>query len=171
MSEPFLSEIQMYGFNFAPQGWATCDGQLLPISQNQALFSLLGTMYGGDGRTTFGLPDLRSRAPMHFGQGPGLSNRPQGQKSGSETHTITPNEMPSHSHDLMATNTNATADRPGGELPASAEVNAYGSGGTSSMSSRAVGSHSPGGQAHNNMQPYLTINFCIALTGQFPSRN
>ena len=118
MSEPFVGEIRMFAGNFAPRGWAYCDGQLLAVSQNDALFSLFGTIYGGDGRTTFGLPDLRGRFPIHAGQGPGLSNRRLGSKGGAETVTVTANQLPSHTHPIKGTNDNATASDPAGQLPA-----------------------------------------------------
>ena len=172
MSEPFLSEIQMFGFGFAPRGWATCDGQLLPISQNQALFSILGTIYGGDGRTTFALPELRGRVPIHKGTGTGLSTRTLGSKGGQENHMLTPAEMPSHTHTLMGSHTNATDNDAAGNLPAISEPDVYApSGAASGMNSSAIASASGGGQSHTNMQPFLAVFFCIALQGVFPSRN
>ena len=180
--QPFIGQIQPYGFNFAPRGWAMCEGQLLPISQNQALFSLYGTMYGGDGRTTFALPDLRGRVMMHFGQGAGLPDFRQGSKSGATEVILNSNQMPNHNHTgaLNAgtgTATTGTADgnalahetRSSGDVP-----DIYVSGVTPSIAmhagSIAVG-NTGGGQAHNNMQPYLVINICCALQGIFPSRN
>lgn len=167
MSEPFLAEIRMVGFNFPPRGWAFCDGQILPINQNQSLYSLLGTTYGGDGRTTFALPDLRGRVPMH--EGP---NHRQGQKSGEEAHTLSQAELPQHKHVAQATQ--AAADRPiptGGYLADTAPSELYS--GPENLAPMKVGTiaNAGGGQAHNNMQPYLAINFCIALQGLFPSRN
>ena len=169
--EPFLGEIMMFAGNFAPRGWALCNGQLLPIAQNTALFSLLGTTYGGNGQTTFALPDLRGRAPIHVGQGPGLSDRVLGQYGGEETHTLTWNEMPNHSHPAYAHAENGTSDTPTGLLPARnpAGVPQYAAGADVTMSPEAIG-NAGGGQPHDNMQPYLVINFCIALQGVFPSQ-
>ena len=154
MSEPFLAEVRMVGFNFAPRGWAFCDGQILPINQNQSLYSLLGTTYGGDGRTSFALPDLRGRTPIHVGDNGSGTHFSEGQKSGEETHTLSVNEMPQHRHVLQATNQEPDA-------PFSAPAT-FGSGSVANTG---------GSQAHNNMQPYLAVNFCIALQGLFPSRN
>ena len=165
MAEPFLGEITMVGFNFAPRGWALCDGQILPINQNQSLYSLLGTTYGGDGRTTFALPDLRGRASMHKGQG-----HPLGQRGGSEEVTLT--EMPEHTHQLVATNAVGNNASPTGNLLArpAGPYRLYGNAGNLvDLASNAISS--VGGQGHTNMQPILTINFCIALQGLFPSRN
>lgn len=164
MAEPFLAEIRLVGFNFAPRGWAFCDGQILPINQNQSLYSLLGTTYGGDGRTSFALPDLRGRTPIHKSDGHQL-----GQKSGEETHTLSAAEMPQHDHVFNASSSLANSEEPDGRVAGAAL--AYGAA-TSMVSMSpnsvlAVG----GSQAHDNMQPYLTINFCIALQGLFPSRN
>lgn len=173
MSEPFLAEVRMVGFNFAPRGWAFCDGQILPINQNQSMYSLLGTTYGGDGRTSFALPDLRGRTPIHVGRSNGGQHHTEGQKSGEETHTLSANEMPMHDHVLQAAPTNSTTNSPGGNYLAQA-LNLYvpGSQNPPSVQLRAgtvlnVG----GGQAHENMQPYIALNFCIALQGLFPSRN
>ena len=166
MSEPFLAEIRIVGFNFAPRGWAFCDGQILPINQNQSLYSLLGTTYGGDGRTSFALPDLRGRVPIHVS-----TNHRQGQKSGEETHTLSVAEMPQHDHSLQATNNGGGSPSPTGNVFSNAGSDIYGSPqqllGVDSQTVSAVG----GGQAHDNMQPYLVVNFCIALQGLFPSRN
>jgi microcystin-dependent protein len=167
MSEPFLGEIKIVGFNFAPRGYAFCDGQLLPISQNQALFSILGTTYGGDGRVTFALPDLRGRTPIHTG----TQNR-LGTKAGTETHQLSIAEVPAHTHQLRASKSDGNSGSP------SQNVWAANSGGThfgtanpdSNLSSAAL-ARSGGGQAHNNMQPYLVVAFVIALQGLFPSRN
>jgi microcystin-dependent protein len=174
MSEPFLGEIRVLGFQFTPRGWAGCDGQLLSIAQNSALFSLLGTTYGGDGRTTFALPDLRGRTPIHQGQGQGLSPYSMGQNGGSESHTLTANEMPQHSHALAATNAGGNQQSPQGTFIA---TDAAGNTAGFSSSAPTVAMHpasitaTGGSQPHNNLQPYLTVNFCIALQGIFPSRN
>jgi microcystin-dependent protein len=174
-SEPFVGEIMMFGSNFCPRGWANLDGQLLPINQNDALFSLLGTTYGGDGRTTFGLPDLRGRVPLHVGQGPGLTNKNLGAKGGTEKHTLTISEMPKHQHGLNASKGRGSQPVPTGNLLAtqSRKTPIYATakrGGLTPMHKAAVG---PVGksQAHNNMPPFLTIRFCIAVQGVYPSRN
>ncbi len=174
-SDPFIGQIQTFGFSFAPRGWAKCDGQLLQISSNTALFSLLGTTYGGDGRTTFGLPDLRGRAPIHQGQGPGLTNRIIGQKSGAETVTLNTQQMPNHTHvATLKGTTQAPAqidDTPTGKVLAKggkySDLNSNTDMGATSITNANTG----GGQAHANMQPFLVINYCIALQGVFPSRN
>jgi len=172
MSEPYIGEIQMYGFNFAPRGWALCDGQLLQISQHSALFSILSTTFGGNGRTDFALPGLRGRTPIHVGTGPGLSARSWGQKGGEETHTLNTPEIPTHDHDVMGTHTNATADHPGGAFPAITEGTTYTPvTPTVPLASQSVGAHAGSGTPHNNLMPYLTVNFCIALLGIYPSRN
>ena len=171
MSEPFIAEIRIFAGNFAPRGWAFCNGQLLPISQNTALFSLIGTTYGGDGRTTTALPNLEGRAPMHPGRGPGLTARRLGERGGAETVTLTEAQMPSHGHDYQGTNATAQQAEPGGAHPArSPDEDAYGSGATVAMSADATG-HNGGGQPHNNLQPFLVLNFIIALTGLYPSRS
>lgn len=173
MSEPFLAEIRMMGFNFAPRGWGMCDGQILPINQNQSLYSLLGTTYGGDGRTSFGLPDLRSRTPIHRGapsSGGGFAPV-LGTKTGEETHTLSGAEMPQHTHTLSGSTGSTGQDSPTGHLFASGPLHYHArSGGAAVPMSSAVG-NTGGGQAHDNMQPYTTLNFCIALRGLFPSRN
>jgi microcystin-dependent protein len=173
--EPFIGEIMMFGSNFCPRGWADLDGQLLPINQNQALFSLLGTMYGGDGRTTFGLPDLRGRVPLHVGQGPGLMSKTQGSKGGAEAHALTMAEMPQHHHAFHGSTGGANSEVPTGNLLATQkrkdQIYAPAVPGTlTPMHDTSVG---PAGnnQPHNNMPPFLTMRFCIALQGVFPSRN
>jgi len=170
MSEPFLAEIRMVGFNFPPRGWATCDGQLLPINQNQALFSLLGTTYGGDGRVTFALPDLRGRTPIHF-DGGGAPQHILGQKGGEETHALRTDEMPSHRHTLRASNTGGNSATPLNNVFANAGTDVYAP--AQSLVQLAAGAVASvgGGQGHQNMQPFLVVNFCIALMGLFPSRN
>ena len=168
MSEPYIAEIRIMGFNFAPRGYAQCDGQLLPISQYSALFSLLGTTYGGDGRTTFALPDLRGRCPIHMGTGPGLSPRSIGGKAGVEMTQLTVNEMPSHTHQLRASNLVPNEESPEENYPAASSLNPY-TGASPTQSSNTI--QNTGGQAHNNMQPYLAVNFIIALVGIYPSRN
>jgi microcystin-dependent protein len=173
MSEPFLAEIRIVPFNFAPRGWAFCDGQVLPIAQNTALFSLLGTTYGGNGQTTFALPDLRGRAPMHPGNGPGLTPRMLGETGGSETVTLTAAQMPAHSHFLRGATSAATTSQPGNALPAVATEDTYQAVGTKTpapMHSQAMGA-AGSGQPHNNLQPYLTLSFIIALQGIFPPRS
>ncbi len=167
MAEPFLAEIKIVGFNFAPRGWAFCDGQILPINQNQSLYSLLGTTYGGDGRTTFALPDLRSRAPVHKGNGYSL-----GEKTGEETVTLTVAQIPQHDHRVFTASDLGNQRSPTDTMLASAE-NLYAdpSSGTEVSFRSGTLTNSGGGQAHNNMQPYLAVGFCIALQGLFPSRN
>lgn len=174
MAEPFLGEIRMFGFNFNPRGWAQCNGQLLPIAQNTALFSLLGTIYGGDGRTTFALPELRGRFPMHYGNGPGLTGRPIGQRSGTEDVTLVTSQIPSHTHAATVTADVGDATSPVGTIPATAndgESNYRNSGSGTTLAAGTQGQASGGGQSHTNMPPYLAVNFCIALTGIFPSRS
>lgn len=169
MSEPFLAEVRMVGFNFAPRGWAFCDGQILPINQNQSLYSLLGTTYGGDGRTSFALPDLRGRTPIHVGASNG-THHAQGQKSGEETHTLSAAEMPQHDHVAQASNSDGNVNTAPGHLLARS-LNTYASPGTTVPLHSGSVTNVGGGQAHDNMQPYLALNFCIALRGLFPSRN
>jgi microcystin-dependent protein len=170
MSEPFLAEIRIVGFNFAPRGWAFCDGQILPINQNQSLYSLLGTTYGGDGRTSFALPDLRSRTPIHRGDGHSL-----GQKSGTETVTLTAAQIAAHSHTFKASSTAGVDRSATNNILANTEPlgNLYHDAEAATMTPLRSGSitNAGGGQAHNNMQPYTTLSFCIALQGLFPSRN
>lgn len=170
MSEPFLAEIRIVGFNFAPRGWAFCDGQLLPINQNQSLYSLLGTTYGGDGRTSFALPDLRGRVPIHVGASNGVQHT-LGQRSGEETHTLSAAEMPQHDHALQASNDAGNQNSPGGNVFANSGTNTYGAPTSLVSLNSGTVTNVGGGVAHENMQPYLALNFCIALQGLFPSRN
>ena len=170
MSEPFLAEIRIVGFNFAPRGWAFCDGQILPINQNQSLYSLLGTTYGGDGRTSFALPDMRGRVPIHVGQSDGGTDHRQGQKSGEETHTLSAAEMPQHDHTAHGTSTAANNVSPAGGLLGTASGLYKAPGNLVTMRSDNL-PNVGGGQTHNNRQPYLALNFCVALQGLFPSRN
>jgi microcystin-dependent protein len=175
MADPFVAEIRIFGFYFAPKGWAFCDGQLLPISQNTALFSLLGTYYGGDGKSTFALPDLQGSAPMFWGQGPGLSIHDLGERTGDETLTLLQSEMPSHSHNMMANPTPGllTAPAPDRTISRSQGGNAYVPGSPAPTLVTMAGqllAPTGGDQPHNNMMPYLTLNFCIALQGVFPPR-
>ncbi len=173
MSEPFIAEIIMFGGNFAPRGWAFCDGQLLAISQNTALFSLLGTTYGGDGRTTFGLPDLRGRVPVHPGTGPGLTTRYLGQKGGTETETLNVNQIPAHTHTARGTSSKGTDQDPAGNVWAKEAVGAtavYASGSADTSLHASAIANAGGSQYHNNIQPYTCVNFIIALVGLYPSR-
>lgn len=167
MGTPFMSEIKIVGFNFPPKGWAECNGQFLPINQNQALFSLLGTMYGGNGQTTFALPDFRGRVPVHIGSG-----ITQGQAGGQEFHTVTQSEMPAHNHFVQASNTLATTGSPGGNLLGVNNVPLYGpmAGNLTTLYPATV-SNVGGSQPHENRQPFLVLNFIIALQGAFPSQN
>jgi len=173
MADPFVAEIRIFPFNFAPKGWAWCNGQLMPLSQNTALFSLLGTTYGGDGKSNFALPDLEGRAPMHPGQGPGLSLHDLGETGGSETVTLLESEIPAHIHTVRASNqggdtqeptANTAVASPSGALPFAPSA--------SPLAMMAPESLAPAGgdQPHNNMMPYLTCYFCIALQGVFPPR-
>ena len=174
MSEPFVGEIRMFAGNFAPRGWAFCDGQLLAVSQNDALFSLFGTIYGGDGRTTFGLPDMRGRIPVHQGQGPGLSQRRLGSKAGAENETLTVNQMPSHSHVFSGTTLPGEPDG----LPSDAAV-ANSEGFTTYLApeaplvSLAAGAitNTGGSRSHTNLMPTLCVNFIVALFGIYPSQH
>jgi microcystin-dependent protein len=172
MAEPFLAEIQIYPFNFPPRGWAFCNGQLMPISQNTALFSLVGTTYGGDGESTFALPDLQGNAPMHPGQGPGLSLRDHGETGGSQSVTLLQSEMPLHSHVMQgATLDPATAKavNPNASWAISQGGGIYQTSQNTQLAQEAL-TLTGGSLPHNNMQPYLTLNFCIALQGIFPQR-
>ena len=181
MSSPFVAEVTMFGFNFPPKGWAFCQGQLLPISQNTALFALLGTMYGGDGKSTFALPNLQDQTAVSWGQGPGLQNYDQGEQVGVPNVTLLTSEMPSHSH-FFAANTVAgtTVAASGNQLgvgQAGTKTSSYSANifstainqATTGLSPNAVGLTGQS-QPHNNMQPYLTLNFCIAMQGVFPAR-
>ena len=171
MSEPFLGEIIIFAGNFAPRGFAFCEGQLLQISQNQALFSLLGTMYGGDGRTTFALPDLRGRGPVHTGQGPGLGHYVQAQRFGVETVTLTQQHMPGHTHSWPASSDPATTTDPTDNVLADTDgtTRAYGS--RPPLGTMPAIAPAGGGLPHENMQPFIAMYYCIALQGVFPSRN
>lgn len=169
--DPFVAEIRIFPFNFAPRSWAFCSGQILPLSQNTALFSLLGTTYGGDGRSTFGLPDLQGRAPMHPGQGPGLSLRDLGESTGVETVTLLESEIPVHNHTIRIIDTPGQVSTASGNMLGQSQHGTIYSTSNPNVNMNA-GAIVPsgGGQPHNNMMPYLTFNFCIALQGVFPSR-
>jgi len=175
MADPFVAEIRIFPFNFAPAGWAFCDGQLLPISQNTALFSLLGTTYGGNGLSTFALPDLQGSAPMHPGQGPGLSLHDLGERGGVETVTLLESEIPAHAHQLLATTQPGEDAAPGPAevLARSVGASLYQSDAQQNLVQLAAGAAAMtgGSQPHNNMQPYLTLSFNIALQGVYPSRS
>ena len=176
MSEPFLGEISVFAGNFAPRGWAFCNGQLLPIAQNSALFSILGTTYGGDGRTTFALPDLRGRAPMHPGNGPGLTSRRLGQRGGADSVTLNQTHMPNHQHSIAVSDATGDTDTPsaGAHLANASQVagrDVGGFTGTANTSMAALSDYAGGGRAHNNLQPLLAVHYIIALQGIFPSRN
>jgi microcystin-dependent protein len=173
MADPFVAEIRIFPFNFAPRGWAWCDGQLLPLSQNTALFSLLGTTYGGNGKSNFALPDLQGRAPMHPGQGPGLSLHDLGETGGSETVSLLESEIPAHAHVLRGDrNVSETPDPAGNSVGRGSSINAYQTVTNQNLVSMSGQALAPaGGDApHNNLQPYLTFYFCIALQGVFPPR-
>lgn len=174
MADPFVAEIRIVGFNFAPKGWAFCDGALVPLSQNTALFSLLGTIYGGDGKSTFALPNLQGRAPMMYGQGPGLPLYDQGQTGGSETVTLLNSEIPVHTHTMQANGLPASASlaASGYALARSSGGLAYDGPGTGESVTMAPQTLSVSGSdfPHNNLMPYLTLNFVIALQGVYPPR-
>jgi len=172
MADPFVAEIRIFPFNFAPKGWAWCDGQLMPLSQNTALFSLLGTTYGGDGKSTFALPDLQGSAPMHPGQGPGLSLHDLGETGGSETVTLLESETPAHAHTLRASNSLGDTPIPAGHALARTTYNLYQQTVNANLVAMAANALPPAGgdQPHNNLQPYLTFYFNIALQGVFPPR-
>jgi microcystin-dependent protein len=171
--DPFYAEIRIFPFNFPPKGWAFCDGQILPLSQNTALFSLLGTTYGGDGKSTFALPNLQGAVPMHPGQGPGLSLHDLGETGGTETVTLLESEIPAHSHAVQANAAPSDLQLPGSDraLARATGGNAYKAppAATTQLSDQAL-TPAGGDQPHNNLQPYLTLNFCIALQGVFPPR-
>ena len=173
MSEPFLAEVRIVGFNFAPRGWAFCDGQILPINQNQSLYSLLGTTYGGDGRTSFALPDLRGRTPIHVGNSNGGGTHTLGQKSGAEIITLGAQEIPQHKHSVQASSAEGNTPIPQDHLLADSPAQLYRdyAGSTQTHLRAGTVANAGGSQAHNNMMPYLALNFCIALQGLFPSRN
>jgi microcystin-dependent protein len=170
--DPFVAEIRIFPFNFAPRGWAFCSGQILPLSQNTALFSLLGTTYGGNGSSNFGLPDLQGRAPMHPGQGPGLSLYDLGESSGTETITLLASEMPGHTHGVMgATIDNADSNVPTNNNIGKASTKVFNAAGTQvQMNVNTIGV-TGNSLPHSNMMPYLTMNFCIALQGVYPPRS
>jgi microcystin-dependent protein len=173
MADPFIGQIKMFAGNFAPQGYAFCEGQLLPISQHDVLFSLLGTTYGGDGQQTFALPDLRGRLPLHQGQGPGLSKHSPGQTGGSETVTLQQQEIPLHTHQASA-NTAGDSLTPVGNAwsaHSGGQTAAYATSANATLAANAIGPDAGRGQPHENRQPYLAINFIIALEGIYPSRN
>ena len=172
MSEPFIAEIKIWAGNFAPRGYASCNGQLLPIAQNTALFSLIGTTYGGDGRTTTGLPNLQGRVPMHPGHGPGLTSRRLGEKGGTETVTLTENQMPAHKHVMKATASPGEAPGPDGNaFGRSVGASIYGPATNLVPLEGNILPNTGGSQAHNNNQPVLVLRFIIALVGVFPSRS
>jgi microcystin-dependent protein len=172
--DPFVAEIRIFPFNFAPKGWAFCDGQILPLSQNTALFSLLGTTYGGDGKSNFALPNMQGSAPMHPGQGPGLSLHDLGETGGSETVSLLESEIPSHSHGFMASTQPGEDPAPDSSeaLARSVGANLYQTTVNANIVQLSGNALAPAGgdQPHNNMQPYLTLNFCIALQGVYPPR-
>jgi microcystin-dependent protein len=173
MADPFMAEVRVFGFNFAPRGWAFCNGQLLPIAQNTALFSLLGTTYGGNGQTNFALPDLQGRACMHPGQGPGLSSRDLGEIGGQETVTLLTAQIPSHTHALQGSNAPSSNATPANNVlgRGAAGLLAYAPpGNPTPMAATAIGNQG-GSQPHNNLMPYVVLNLCIALQGVYPPRS
>ncbi|MDB5174980.1 MAG: Tail Collar domain protein [Phycisphaerales bacterium] len=171
MSDPFVGEIRMVGFNFAPRGWAFCNGQILNISQNTALFSLLGTMYGGNGVTNFALPNLQGQAAMHFGQGPGLSSRSLGESGGEAAVALISQQLPGHNHNANADALSGGSAPPSGQWGTSPTMRVYGSGAPNVAMNAASLSATGGSQPHNNWPPYLAVNFVIALQGIFPARS
>ena len=171
MSSPFIGEIRMFGGNFAPLGWAFCDGSLQPIAQNDALFSLIGTTYGGDGQTTFALPDLRGREPIHAGTGPGTSTRTLGEAGGTETVTLTPTQLPLHAHTAMADPAEGTATSPGGRTwAASTATLPYTASAANTTMNAGALAPAGGSQPHENMTPFLTVTFIVSLFGVYPSQ-
>ncbi len=181
MGEPYLGEISLGGWNFAPHGFALCNGQLLPISQNTALFSLLGTDFGGDGQSTFALPDLRGRVPVHMGQGPGLSSYNIGQAGGAETVTLTLGQLPSHNHYMYVNSGGPTTSNPGGAFlasgpytgsgPNATELKLYNPGNNGAQLNSSAIDNAGGNQGHSNIQPFLAVTYVIAMQGIYPSRN
>ena len=173
MSEPFIGEMRLFPYNFSPRGWAYCDGQIMGIAQNTALFSLLGTTYGGNGQTTFALPDQRGRVLVHFGQSPGLSSYSLGQMGGSESEILGVSHMPAHIHPLNATTAAATSPTPAGSgvLPGTITGDTLYGAGAGELSPLGVSTPTGSNNAHSNMMPYLAISYSIALEGVFPSRN
>lgn len=175
MSQPFVGEIRMFGGTFAPAGWAFCDGSLQPISENDTLFNLIGTTYGGDGQETFALPDLRGRLPMHQGQGAGLSNRLIGESSGAENTTLAVQHIPAHNHSLMGSTDQGTASAPQGaapaSLPAAGTASAYGTKNPQGTLDPSSLTSAGGSQPHENMQPFTVVSFIISLFGIFPSQS
>lgn len=171
-TEPYIGTIMLFAGNFAPLGWAQCDGQLLPIAQYNALFSLIGTTYGGDGQTTFALPDLRSRVPLQQGTGPGLGSYVMGENGGAESVTLTAGQIAAHSHQALGNSGSGTQNSPAGGVWAGSALNIYGAGASANaaMSPTAI-STSGGGQPHDNMLPFTAFNFCIALEGIFPAQS
>lgn len=166
MAEPFIGEIRLFANQYAPKGWALCEGQVLPINTNQALYSLIGNVYGGNGVTTFALPDLRGRTPVHF-----ASNIPLGTAQGEAAHTLSQNEMPMHTHIISGSSVEATGVSPLNQVWGEAAGNPYSSGASDTEMNAGSITSAGSGQPHNNMQPFLVVNFCIALIGIFPSRN
>ena len=175
MADPFVAEIRIFPFNFAPTGWAKCNGQLLPISQNTALFSLLGTTYGGNGQSTFALPNMQGSTPMHPGQGPGLSLHDLGETGGSETVTLLQTEIPAHSHTIRANNSDGVQPAPASNVSsapgADRDLFWYKAGPPNATMKADASGFAGGNLPHNNMMPYLTVNFCIAMQGVFPPRS
>lgn len=171
MADPFVAEIRIFTLDFAPRNWAFCNGQLVPVQQNTALFSLLGVNFGGNGTTNFGLPNMQGAAPMGAGYGPGLSNRRLGEKGGSETVTLVASQVPAHSHPVTGTEVSGNARSPAGGASLAATPGAFAAGGPldTALAPAAIGA-AGAGAPHQNMQPFLSVNFCIALTGEYPSR-
>lgn len=172
MAQPYIGEIRLFAGNFAPAGWEFCDGRLLPIGENEALFTLIGTTYGGDGESTFALPDLRGRLPIHLGQGPGLSNRSLGETVGVETVTLGVNQLPAHGHSLFASSNTANATDPAGRVTANAAaVSIYGAGAPNQPLNAQAITQTGGGQAHDNLMPSLCLSFIISLYGIYPTQS